>query len=101
MTFRRGSGGVGFFVTIATLGSGAYFPLYVLPQWLQDLAAYNPIAIAVSAMRDALLGTARVPDVLDDVAKLIPMSLLALILGAVAFRAALARERRLGTLGLY
>ncbi len=31
LTFRRGAGGVGFLVSIATLGSGAYFPLTVLP----------------------------------------------------------------------
>jgi ABC-2 type transport system permease protein len=101
LTFRRGSGGVGFFVTIATLGSGAYFPLYVLPEWVQTLAAYNPMAIAVTAMRDALLGGARLADVADDVLKLIPMSLATLAVGAAAFRAALARERRQGTLGLY
>ena len=101
LTFRRGSGGIGFIVTILTLSSGAYFPLYVLPTWLQELAAFNPIAIAVSAMRDALLGDARFPDVVDDLVKLIPMSLLALVIGAAAFRKALARERRLGTLGLY
>ena len=101
LTFRRGSGGIGFLVTILTLGSGAYFPLYVLPGWVQELAAYNPIAIAVSAMRDALLGDARFPDVVDDLVKLVPMSLLALVLGAAAFRKALARERKQGTLGLY
>ena len=101
LTFRRGSGGIGFLVTIATLGSGAYFPLYVLPEWVQRVASYNPIAIAVTAMRDALLGDARITDVADDLAKLVPMSILALVLGAIAFRAALARERRHGTLGLY
>ena len=101
LTFRRGSGGVGFLVTIATLGSGAYFPMHVLPQWVQSVAAFNPIAIAVGAMRDALLGGAGLGEVLPYVVRLVPMSALSLLLGAVAFRAALARERRLGTLGLY
>ena len=101
LTFRRGSGGVGFAVTILTLGSGAYFPLYVMPEWVQTLAAWNPIAIAVTAMRDALLGGATLSDVSDDVLKLIPMAIVTLAIGAAAFRSALARERRHGTLGLY
>jgi ABC-2 type transport system permease protein len=101
LTFRRGAGGVGFVVSIATLGSGAYFPLTVLPGWVQELATYNPIAIAVTAMREALLGGSTWEDIWPSVVQLIPMSALAMIVGAVAFRAAIARERRRGTLGLY
>lgn len=109
LTFRRGAGGMGFVVSIATLGSGAYFPLTVLPQWVQQIAAYNPVAIAVGAMRGALLsgeGWSYVaPDtgltLVASVTRLVPMSILAMLCGAVAFRAAIARERRRGTLGLY
>ena len=101
LTFRRGAGGVGFVVSIATLGSGAFFPVSVLPGWVQGLAAYNPIAIAVTAMRMALLGGSTWVDVWPSVVRLVPMSALAMLLGAVAFRAAIARERRRGTLGLY
>ena len=101
LTFRRGAGGVGFVVSIATVGSGAYFPLSVLPAWVQSVAAYNPVAIAVTAMRESLLGGSTWIDVWPSVVRLIPMSVLAMILGAVAFRAAIARERRRGTLGLY
>ena len=101
LTFRRGSGGIGFIASIATLGSGAYFPLGVLPGWVQRLAEVNPIAIAVEAMRDALLGGATIADVAPSIVRLVPMSLLALLIGAIAFRAAIARERRRGTLGLY
>lgn len=101
LTFRRGAGGVGFLVSIATIGSGAYFPLSVLPGWVQQLAAYNPVAIAVSAMRESLLGGSGWTDVWPAVMRLIPVSILAMIVGAIAFRAAIARERRRGTLGLY
>ena len=55
----------------------------------------------MTAMRDALLGGATLVDVWPSVVRLIPMSTLTMILGAVAFRAAIARERRRGTLGLY
>jgi ABC-type polysaccharide/polyol phosphate export permease len=101
LTFRRGSGGIGILVSLATLGSGTFVPMSVLPGAAQSLAAYNPIAIAVGAMRDALLGGATFADVLPAIARLVPMSTAAMILGALAFRWALARERRHGTLGLY
>jgi ABC-2 type transport system permease protein len=101
LTYRRGSGGVGLLITVATLGSGAYVPLYLLPQWVQDLAAFNPIAIAVTALRDTLLGGATYADIWPDVLRLIPMAIASLVLGAIAFRAAVNRERRKGTLGLY
>jgi ABC-2 type transport system permease protein len=101
LTYRRGSGGVGLIITVATLGSGAYVPLYLLPQWVQDLAAYNPIAIAVTALRDTLLGGATFADIWPDMMRLIPMAIASLVLGAIAFRAAVNRERRKGTLGLY
>jgi ABC-2 type transport system permease protein len=101
VTFRRGNAGVGFLTTLATLGSGAYFPLDVMPEWVQRVAVWNPIAIAVTAMRDALLGGATMADVLPAAMRLLPMVVVTLILGAVAFRAAIQRERRHGTLGLY
>jgi ABC-2 type transport system permease protein len=101
LTYRRGSGGVGLIITVATLGSGAYVPLHLLPQWVQDLAAFNPIAIAVTALRDTLLGGATYADIWPDVLRLIPMAIASLVLGAIAFRAAVNRERRKGTLGLY
>lgn len=101
LTYRRGSGGVGLIVTVATLGSGAYVPLELMPTWVQELARINPIAIAVTAMRDTLLGGATYADIVPAVARLIPMAIGALVLGAFAFRGAVERERRKGTLGLY
>jgi ABC-2 type transport system permease protein len=101
LTFRRGGGGIGFLVTLGTLSSGAFVPLAVLPEWVQELAAWNPIALAVGAMRAALLGGASVADVWPAVVRLAFLSLFTLAAGSVAFRRALARERRKGTLGLY
>lgn len=101
LTFRRGSGGIGILVSLATLGSGTYVPLAVLPSFASRVAGLNPIAIAVGAMRDALLGGASFGEVWPAIVKLVPMSAGAMLLGALAFRAALARERKHGTLGLY
>jgi ABC-2 type transport system permease protein len=101
VTFRRGSSLVGVTMSVMGLASGAFFPLSLLPGWLQALAEANPISIAMESMRDALIGGAGWHAIGPDVALLLPLSACALFAGVCAFRAALAREHRRGTLGLY
>ncbi len=52
-------------------------------------------------MREALLGDAPVSDSLRTAALLVPMSIVSLAAGMVAFRLAVQRELRRGSLGLY
>jgi ABC-2 type transport system permease protein len=101
LTFRRGSGVLGFGTFALTFTSGAYFPLGLFPSWVETLARLNPIAVAITGMRDQLIGGAGWGDAAIVLAKLVPMSAGSLVLGLVAFRLAMRRERRLGTLGLY
>jgi ABC-2 type transport system permease protein len=101
LTIRGSTAGIGFSMSVLTLISGAYVPLDVFPSWIQQLAEFNPLAIAIAGMREALLGASGWSDVAGDVAKLIPMSIASLTVGIVAFRLALRRERRSGTLGHY
>ena len=101
LTFRRGAGLATAAMSLLAMLSGAFFPVTVLPGWLQTLSEVNPFAIAVEAIREALIGGAGWSAVRPDVLLLIPLSAFALFLGAAAFRAALTREHRRGTLGLY
>jgi len=101
VTFKRGTGVIGIATTIATIGAGTYFPQNVLPAWAQAVFRYSPMTIAIEASRDALLGNAGWSQILPDVAVLIPWAVCSLALGIFAFRRALERERRRGTLGLY
>lgn len=100
LTFRRGIG-VGLVATVLGLASGVYIPLEVLPTWLQRLGAINPIAIALEAVRMALVGGAGWSEVLPSVPPLLVISAASLVVGALTFAWALRRERRLGTLGQY
>jgi hypothetical protein len=52
-------------------------------------------------MREPLLGGTGWDGVGRAVAVLLPLAVVSVALGALAFRAALRRERRQGTLGLY
>jgi ABC-2 type transport system permease protein len=101
VTFRHGGGVVGLAMTVLGLVSGAFFPLALLPAWLEALAKANPVAIAMEGTREALIGGAGWEGVGTAMLILVPLSSAALFAGVVAFRAALAREHRRGTLGLY
>jgi hypothetical protein len=65
------------------------------------LAQYNPLAIATNGMRDSLLGGTGWSGVGPELAALASLSAVAVVAGIGAFRLALGRERRRGTLGLY
>lgn len=101
VTFRRGAGMLGAGVGALGLVSGAFFPLALLPGWLQPIAEANPVAIAIETVRESLIGGGGWSAIPGEALLLVPASLAALALGVLAFRAALARERRNGTLGLY
>ena len=101
LTFRRGAGIVGLAIGALTLVSGLYFPLTLLPNWLETVSAANPLAIAATGLRDALLGGMGWSTIWSDILILTPLSIASILVGAIAFKLALTRERRLGTLGAY
>lgn len=101
LTFRGGSSGVGLGVTLLTIASGAYFPIELLPNWIADISAYNPMTIALDGMRQTILGGSGWSQVGHAAAFLVPWSAVSLGAGMFAFRLASRRERRRGTLGLY
>jgi ABC-2 type transport system permease protein len=101
LTFRRGGTGIGLTVTALFVGSGAFFPLELLPHWVTSLAELNPIAVAISGMRDALIGGEGWSAAAGNLLALLPVAAASLAAGIYAFRLALRRERRRGTLGVY
>lgn len=101
LAFRRGAGLVGFGAMALSVSSGAYFPLDLFPGWVVRLAEFNPIAIALEAMRSALLGGAGWGESLDAIVTLLWIGAVTMGVGMGAFEWALRRERHRGTLGLY
>ena len=101
LTFRRGAGIVGLATGALTLISGLYFPLALLPSWLETISAANPLSIAATGLREALLGDKGWGSIGGDILILLPLSIVSILVGMVAFKLALRRERHLGTLGAY
>jgi ABC-type polysaccharide/polyol phosphate export permease len=103
LTYRRGTSFVGAGASALTVTSGAYFPVTEFSKFpfLKSIAVLNPITYALFAIRNALLGGAGWGPTLKAVAILLPVAVVTLGAGVWAFRAALRREQRRGTLGLY
>ncbi|MDA0168628.1 ABC transporter permease [Solirubrobacter taibaiensis] len=101
VTFRRGSNATGMVVTMLGLISGAVFPIALLPPLLRTIAVWNPFAIAIDGIREALIGGTGWGAAGADLLHLVPLSVAGLLLGVFCFRAAVARERKRGTLGQY
>lgn len=100
LTFRQGGGAFALGVSALLVGSGAFFPLDLLPHWISTIAQFNPITLAVEGVRRPLLGGGW-EGIWPRGVALAPVSLVTLGLGLYAFRLALRREQRRGTLGLY
>ncbi len=101
LTFRKGGLVTGFAGVAFAVLSVTYVPIGVLPSWLQPVARVNPVTIALNGMRSALLGTAGYRDVFPQFLTLLPIAIVFVLASIWAFRAALRRERRRGSLGLY
>lgn len=101
LTFRRGGSPAGIVMTLLALGSGAYFPVGVFPRPVAAVFAHTPIAIALDGVRRALIGREGWTVVDSSVLILVAYSAVSLVGGLVAFRLALRREWKRGSLGLY
>jgi ABC-2 type transport system permease protein len=101
LTYRRGVSVLTFGTSILMIGSNAYFPITVLPGWVQSLTKFNPITVALHGVRNVLLAGTGWGDALHTVLLLVPVAIVSLLVGIAAVRFAIARERRQGTLGLY
>jgi ABC-2 type transport system permease protein len=101
VVFRRGLGVVGLLTIALTATSSAYFPVELFPGWIQTLAELNPMTVTLDAEREMLLGNAGWDPLPSALTILVPAAALAIGAGIAAFRLALRRERRRGTLGLY
>ena len=98
---RRGGGVASLAGGLLVLLSGAYFPVSLLPSWLEQVAAWNPIAITLEGMRSSLLAGADWGATMADLAILLPLSVVVLVIAMAGFRFALRHERARGTLGVY
>jgi ABC-2 type transport system permease protein len=70
--------------------SGVLLPMSLAPQWLQNIAAANPLSYAVLAARAVFVDHLSDPSVFKGVAIMAALSIVAIFIGARAFGRAVA-----------
>jgi ABC-2 type transport system permease protein len=78
-----------------------YFPLSVVPEWLQKVAAWIPLTYALSAMRGAVLEGRPLAALVPDLRMLALFAAVLIPLSMAGFSAALTKARRDGSLAQY
>jgi ABC-2 type transport system permease protein len=78
--------------------SGVYYPVEVMPGWMQALATVSPATYALDGIRAAVLDGAGVGDVWHDIWPLLLMGAVAIPLGLAVFRTGERYAKRHGML---
>lgn len=85
----------------STFLGGVYYPTTVIPGWIKSISAFLPLTYGLTALRAVLLEGRSIVTVWRDVSILVAFTAVALVVSAVAFRAALRYARRVGNLAQY
>lgn len=101
VVFKQGAVGVGLAATAIGLVSGVYFPVTLLPQWLEWISYAQPFTPALDLTRHVLVGTPLRGGPWTEVAKLVGFAVVLLPLAVLALKRAVGRARRTGTITEY
>lgn len=95
---KRAPPGSSYLVAGLSLVAGLYFPVALLPGWLEWLSEVQPLSPAVDLLRTTLVGQSMTGSAWAAVGKLVAFAALALPVSIFALRAALRTSRRRGTI---
>lgn len=101
LIFKRGNPVSWIVSTLEGLIGGVYFPVTVLPAWLQFLAKLMPITYAIRSLELAVYRGYPLTALRREIGFLAAFSLLLLPLSLAAFKHALRRSRKNATLSEY
>lgn len=101
MVIKRGNPITTFVGSITTLAGGVWYPIEILPDWLQTFSAIIPLTYALNAMRSTLLLGAEWSHLWRDLAALAIFCVILFPLSLWAFQTGVARARLEGSLAHY
>lgn len=101
MVLKRGDPVTWLVNALASLLGGVFYPIDVLPSWLQGVSNFVPVTYALRAMRRALLVGASTRALLPDMLTLAAFGVILLPVSLLAFRLAVHRARMDGSLAHY
>jgi ABC-2 type transport system permease protein len=101
MRFKRGNLTGWLVNNLQAILGGVYFPVSVLPGWLQDISRFMPLTHAVRAFQRAVYTGATPQELLPEILSLAVFAALLLPLGALSLRLSLSASQSDGSLGQY
>lgn len=101
MIFKKGDPVTWIFITVSSLLGGIYYPINVLPEFLQKLALLLPITHSLKGLRGALLAGNSCSDLYVHIGALALFTLVLMPVGIITFTYAVNRAKREGTLVYY
>jgi ABC-2 type transport system permease protein len=101
MVFKRASPVTMLFGGLSWLLGGVFYPVTVMPEWLQRVSTLLPITYAIEGMRASLLRAAPWSDLWPSLGPLMFFALVVFPLSLVSFHYATRHARITGTLAQY
>jgi ABC-2 type transport system permease protein len=101
LRFKQGNPVTWAIATASELLGGVYFPTEILPDWLQSISHWIPMARALEALRKSLLAHGGFPEIGPHLLYLLIFTAVIWPLGIAAFGWSLRRSQHDGTLGHY
>jgi ABC-2 type transport system permease protein len=101
MIFKRGDPINMLFMSTSELFGGVYFPVAVLPEWLQTVSHLLPITYSLNAMRQPLLQGYSLGELAPEIGALVLFSAVLVPASLLAFRYAVRKAKMEGTLVHY
>jgi ABC-2 type transport system permease protein len=95
---KQAGAGAGFVVTGITLVGGFFFPVALLPDWIQWASEVQPFTPALDLLRNLLVGTPLPESTWLTVAKLVGFAVVLLPLSLVILRLSIRTAQRRGTI---
>jgi len=101
MVFKRGNPLNWLIGSFSTLFGGVFFPITILPGWLQKVSYFLPITYSLRAMRHALLQSYPFQELGFDILILALFSVVLLPFSIYAFKVGVSRAKKDGSLTHY
>jgi ABC-2 type transport system permease protein len=101
LVFKRGNPVSSLVGSFSALLGGVYFPLAVLPGWLQSVSFFLPFTHALEGLRQAVLNGRNLLELSTQVVVLSIFAIVLLPLSLAVFSYAIHQAKRLGTLSQF
>jgi len=101
LVYKTGNPFGWIFGTVSGLFGGVVFPVSLLPPWIRWISRLLPVTYALNGTRKSLLASVTLTEVLPDIAALAVFAAVLLPLSLLAFRLAVRKAKKDGTLSHY